>query len=391
MAEGITGELIWTTLVIGLISFWISSRILSVPTAFLVTTVKILLPFFYFAFFFDGTWTFYDDIYYQYQGERMLELGFNPVTALFTPSGIKALTSLSEGRHIIYGWWNLLGQYFFGEHYYAAVFLNVILTFISGYFIFLLAKFVGFSQTYAKGLLLFFLLHWDVLAWSSFTNLKDIMIMTLTVIAIFLTLRLSKKIDLKDVSALAAVTFCFFWIRFYVPFLMLIATILWLTLYQKGKRRYTLILLSIVSIFVALRTVGSEGIIYYSAQLDVSLVNAFKGMIRMALTPQPWSITPAYSFLFIPSILHWMLFVPALISGWILARKSKEFTFLIIYLLVSLLLYSFYEVLQGTRHRVQVIPVIVWLQFHFLWLMLQVAFKTQTKSYYKRVTRFKNN
>ncbi|MEP0854542.1 hypothetical protein [Trichocoleus sp. DQ-U1] len=372
MAEGLTNDLLWAAFCMGLLSFWIASRQLSKITSFFVAAVKVLIPLLYFAFFYDGNWTFVDDIAYQFQGKKMLELGYNPITVLVNPEGLSNLMLLSGGRHILYGWWNILGQYLFGKYYYPPVFLNVFLTFISGYFLFCIAHLSGFSPKYAKGLLLFSLFHWEIVVWSSLVNLKDILIMTITIVAIYLILRLSKQLNFYVLLGLGGIFFIFFWIRFYIPIVIMIATVIWISLFLKGWRRYILLVLSAIgSIFVAF-FLGLENTIYNFNRLDQNWITILLGVIRMALTPQPWSIEPAYTFLFFPSILHWILFVPAVWGVWMLWRRSREAKLLFIYLALALLLYGAFQDIQGPRQRLQLTPIIAWAQFHFLWVIFKI-------------------
>ncbi|MBD2538443.1 hypothetical protein [Coleofasciculus sp. FACHB-SPT36] len=372
MAEGLTSDLLRAAFCIGLLCFWIASRNLSIFTAFYAALVKVLIPLVYFAFFLDGTWIFLDDITYQFQGTKMLQLGYNPITALVNPDGLSNLMSLSGGRHVLYGWWNILGQYLFGKYYYSPVFLNVSLTFISGYFLFRIAHLSGFSRKYAQGLLLFSLFHWEIVAWSSFLNLKDPIIMTLTIIAIYLILRLSKQLKFYDLLGLGGVIFIFFWIRFYVPVVIMIATGIWLSLFQKGWRRYILLFLAAIGSIFVIFFLGLENTLYNFNRLEQNWTTILLGVIRMALTPQPWSIEPEYTFLFFPSILHWVLFIPAICGGWMLWRCSREVKFLFVYLVLTLFLYGAFYELQGPRQRLQITPIIAWAQFHFLWVVLKI-------------------
>lgn len=199
MAEGLSNDLLWVTFWIGFVSFAISSRDFSLGTAFVISLIKVLIPLLYFAFFFDGTWTFLDDISYQSQGTTMLERGYNPASALLTSDGLSNLFSLSGGFHILYGWWNVLAQYLFGPHYYAPIFLNVALTFVSAYFLFRIVILCDFKRRYAQGFIIFFLFHWDVLVWSSLVNLKEILVLALTVICFYSFLKILKT-KKKDIT-----------------------------------------------------------------------------------------------------------------------------------------------------------------------------------------------
>ena len=106
------------------------------------------------------------------------------------------------------------------------------------------------------------------------------------------------------------------------------------------------------------------------------------GLIHFSLTPQPWSIEDNYSFLLLPSIIHWILFVPVLLAARILWQKSLLSRLLLIYLLMVIIFYALIPELQGPRHRVQIIFVIAWMQFHFLWIFTRKAVRHDTTSDY---------
>ena len=365
MAEGLTTNLVWVAFVVGLLGFWIASRDLSFPVALFLSVVKIAVPFVYFAWLFDGTWTFLDDMSYQSYGTEMLRLGYTPITALTNPEGIVMLTSLSGGSHILYGWWNLLGQYFFGEHYYSAVFLNVVLTFVSGFFFVRMLRELGFSRRYQHWCLVFFLLQWDVLVWSSFPNLKDILVMTLTTVSIFLLVKLSREISIPRLGILALVLSTFSLIRFYIIPVTLAAVGAWMFFNWRDRRKYIL-LLGVIMAFFFPRNVGD-------VLENVTLAEMIFGLLRFPLSPQPWSIDENYSFLLLPSIIHWVLFVPTLFGGWFLWRRFPLARLPLIYLIAVIAVGAIVPEAQGPRHRVQVTFIFAWMQFHFLWLILRSA------------------
>ncbi len=373
LAEGLTSDLLWTTFWIGLLCFWITNRDLSIVTTFFVVTLKISIPFLYFAFFYDETWNFKDDIAYQIHGIEMLRLGYNPITALLTPEGWHRLRVLSGGNHIIYAWWNLLGQYFFGEHYYSPVFLNIALTFITGYFLVRLTQLTGFNKQYAKAFLIFFLFHWELLAWSSFINLKDILVMTLTVTSLYCILKLSKKINLKDLSLLFFSLYWFYWLRVYITGLIIIATIIWLVLCYNGRYKFFIVFAALLLSFLIFKFAYPNKL---SDVIDIisNLRSGFQGLFRMSLMPRFWAIGDKKSFLLFPSLLHWFFYLPTLWGLWKLWHRSKEISLLIIYLFLCLLLYgTFPENYQSSRRRVQVVFMIAWAQFHYLWLLTRKA------------------
>jgi hypothetical protein len=90
----------------------------------------------------------------------------------------------------------------------------------------------------------------------------------------------------------------------------------------------------------------------------------------MILTPQPWNVESEYSFLVLPAAFHWFFFLPTAVGGYLLWQRSKESILLIIYLFVVILFCSSFEELLGPRQRFQLVFVIAWMQFHFLWSII---------------------
>lgn len=369
MSEGITPNLLWVSLVVMAAGVLIMSRILTYGAALLVACIRVSIPLIYFSWFFDGTWTFLDDMTYLSQGQQVLFYGYNPITIL---TDIDFLESLTGGHHILYPWWNVLGVYLFGSHYYSPVFLNVILTFVSAYFIFRLATACGFKSNYARALMLFFLLHPEILAWSSFINLKDVMVMTLTIILLYLIIGLSKRLTVPGLCLAAGILFLFYWIRFYVPFMLTSAILIWLVFRHSRRRKFILISLILICSYwlwnsfdiASYREYREKGI------FTTEWMGYSYNLIRIVLTPQPWSIDSNTPFLFVPSILHWLLFVPAVIAGIHIWRRFKGASLPLIYLVLGLLFYSSVPEVIGPRHRFQLIFIIAWMQFHFFWITL---------------------
>jgi len=369
MVAGVSSDLFLAALSVGLIGLWISGRDLSFPVAWFISGIKVIIPFVYFAWFFDGTWIFKDDVSYFVQGSRMLGLGYTPITALLDVEGLRKFMAIAGGPRILYAWWNLLAQFLFGVHYYSAVFLNVLFTFVSGYFFAQLLRAMGFSEQYRRWALVFFLLHWDIIVWSSFVNLKETLVMTLTVISLLLLVKMSQKFQLLPLVGLSLLIIVFAWVRFYVPFLLLSATGIWLGLQWRSKRKFIFILITFVVFFVMFPWGAKE--------LEFLRPTGFPfGIVRFFVTPQPWSIEKASSFLLLPSIFHWFLVAPVVFSGWLLWRRHEFARLPLVYLMVVVTFYAMVPLIQGPRHRVQVTFILAWLQFHFLWMMIKGALRT---------------
>lgn len=360
MAAGLTGDLVVAALFAALVGAWIARRDLPGLVALEIGIAKAAVPFAYFAWFFQRRWTFNDDYEYLEIGRSMLNAGFDPLSALTTERGLTKLFSLAGGRHILYGWWNVLGQWLFGSSYYATVFLNVALTFVCGAFLVRIARRAGFSATYQRWFLAFFLLHWDVIAWSSLTNLKDVLMMTLTAGNLLAVYRLRERFTLARLGVLLAGIVAVSFLRFYAVLFLVAAAGLWWFMAGRFRGRW---LIAAAAAAVAAPAVpwvlGHAG--------SVSLGALPMGLVRFPLTPQPWSVAEGKDFLIVPATFHWLLYVPALLGAILLWRRAPASRLVLLYGLVTVVAYAATPLLQGVRQRVQLVPIFAWMQFHFAW------------------------
>lgn len=359
MTEGLSSDLVLAAITVGIAGFIVLCRYLPVTTSLVISAVKVSIPLIYFGFFYDGSWSFLDDEAYQLHGELLRRLDYNPISVLVEEAGRAKLVELSAGQHVLYAWWNLLAQSLFGEHYYAAVFLNVLLTFVIGAVFFHLIQRLMFGHSYQRGLLVFFLVHWDLLAWSSLLNLKDILVMGFIVAGMYFFVRLHGRWHLMAAAGAVFTLFCLMWLRFYVPLVMLMAYVVWLTLESGRAWKYVYAFL-IAGTFLLLP-------IDWSALEYIEVSSLPTGLLRAPLTPQPWSVEEEYSFLVIPAMLHWLFFVPLLFGASMLWARSGGARLAIVFLVLMLLLYAAVPGLQGPRHRVQLTFLVAWMQFHFFW------------------------
>lgn len=370
MQEGLNTDLFLAALAVGAVGFILIVRQLSFAIALPVAAIKALVPLVYFAFFFDGSWTLIDDVTYQLHGEE-LRLHYGPLSALWQEEGRAKLIELSEGRHFLYAWWNLLAQSLFGEHYYAAVFLNVLLTFFIGLVLFALLGELGFGEGYRRGALVFFLLHWDVLAWSSLVNLKDVLVMALIVPTVYFLVVARRQLRPMPLLGAATGLFLLTWVRYYIPFFLVGAFVIWILVEGRFRWKYLYAFLAGGAILMLP--------LDWSALQYVQPGQIGLGLVRAPLTPQPWSIEDEYSFLMLPSVLHWMLFVPMVIGAMALWARGGGTRFVVVFLVLTMLFYAVVPELQGPRHRVQLTFIIAWMQFHFFWELTLLALKGHPK------------
>lgn len=385
MAQGVTIDLVWAAFWVGLLGLIVASYDLPFPMALFVSGVKIAIPFVYFAWFYDGGWNFLDDFVYQSMGTEMLQFGYTPITALVNPEGIQHLVALSGGIHIFYAWWNLLGQYFFGEHYYSPVFLNVGLTFVGGYFFLRIIYTLGFRRVYAQTFLVFFLLHFDILLWSSFINMKDVIVLTLSIISFFIIILLTDKLSIFYIFSLFFISFLLIWLRFYIPIIIIASVVCWMIEENSilsafiikrlnFPKKYVIVPFIFLFGFISIiYTIGLDMILSYVKKIDAFSINIIYGVVRLYLTPRPWAIESEYSFLMLPSVIHLVLLIPSVYGGFLLWKNSKETRLVLIYLFIVILIYGSYSEIQGVRQRFQIVWIIAWMQFHSLWVVAKGA------------------
>jgi hypothetical protein len=377
---GLTGNLIVTALITATACFIVASKDLGLLQNSLLALIRVSLPLIYFAYFYDGTWNFRDDIAYLEDGHSFLSQGYHPLTTLFSPEARSALKSLAGGDHFLYIWWNALAEFLFGPYYYSPVFLNIILTYICGFFFFRTIQLSNFAYSYGQQALVFFLLHWDILTWSSFINLKDIMVMTLTSAAIFFTIRLTKHWNFADLLSLFLICYISLWIRRYFPLLLFAAIFCWIIISIKGRRKI-LLSVSIILAAILFNFLFSSSFSFLSYLNISNLLEMPFNIIKMYLTPQPWSIIDKKIFLLPASIIHWFLTIPTLIGLAGLWRHSKQCALLIIYLLIGLFAFGIFgsDDIQGPRHRLQFSFILSFAQFHFFYIMNQYFSSTRLR------------
>jgi hypothetical protein len=335
--------------------------------------IKFLVPVVYFAWFADGTWTLIDDLRYLRVGLELAGQGYTPFSVFLSRHGLGQLFLLSEGVHVMYGWFNLLAVTLIGPYYYSPVILNVFITCLSARVLWGFAVDAGYGPRYSSGLTAFYLLHWDVVAWSSFVNVKDSIIVLLTLLLLRALARFQRAPARRELVRAALVSLALVWIRFYVPAIaglaVLIQAVTGRGFVPRHRRAFMLGAFAMVLVmgwFIQSRWLG-----IIRAQIHWSPGQVSLGLVRMLMTPQPWSVSPEYGFLLIPSILHLIMLVPAIAGASMLWRESPMLRLPIIYMGLILLLFAAFPGEQGPRYRHQAVFVLVWAQFTFAWHLLR--------------------
>ena len=342
-----------------------------VPPALLVAAlvVRFAIPLLYFGAWHDGTWSLVDDITYFRQGQALLARGVDPIGFFFDRHALTWLFVDSRGNHILYGWFNLLAQWLAGPHYYAPVLLNVVMTFWAARALYDIVRLATPERSYAAAVTGLFLFHWDVIAWSSFLNMKDNLVLLLTMLLLRAYLGLGKPGRRWALVSIIVVSFTLLWLRFYVPLLMGLCFAFTSALGDRRRlrRRAAILALSLAFLVGMVAAIGPGLLQLAWSRLDLSPASLIVGITRIILTPQPWSVSEANGFLLIPSILHLVMLPAAAIGLVLLWREMPPSRLAVLYALVVLGIFAIFPLQLGPRHRYQVVFVTCWAQMHTLW------------------------
>ncbi len=349
--------LICSALAILVLGYAILSRYLPTWAALTISIIKALVPLVYFWHVFPQSgWTLYDDVRYFDVGASLVQLGYRPWDLLFDPEGRDLLASAAASRHTLYYVWNVVAQSAIGSHYFSAVFFNIGLTYLAGAILWRMLRLLDFPHRFLQGLLALHMLHWDYLSWTSLINVKETLVETLILMSIYGIVRFTRVRSHGSLLWVAGSFFLLFSLRLYIPFLILTAVGVWLLLEWQDSRKYLLLPIVMGLLLWLYSRMGET-----EHQLAPHLMIA--GGFRFLLTPQPWNITPSYSFLQIPMLLQWTFILPALVGAIRLWQQGGECRLTVIVLLAFTCFYAMFPDQQGPRHRVQLVALFCVLEY----------------------------
>lgn len=347
-------ELLRTAAWCALAAFLVLVKPWGARVALVLAVLRIAVPFLHFRYELVDVqaWRLLDDVKYVEEAEA---LGGAVLSG--AQGATDQLFATAEGHHVGFYLCNILAQALFGPTYYAAVFANVVLTCVAARGLLRLLALVGVERRTALATGAFFLLHWDVIAWSSFFNMKDPVVLTLTVWLFVHALELAVRPRLRALAGFLLLSGLLYFFRWYVPLLVAGGVGAWGVLALAGWRRNALLALGLV----ALVLVPLHGDVPTELLRPAGLADGF---FKFALTPRPWGMAEGYRFLLFPASLHWLLAPVAIAGALDLWRRYPRARPVLCYLV---LLFAFYAVvprLHGPRHRFQCAFALAWLQFH---------------------------
>jgi hypothetical protein len=333
-----------------LVAAW---RVTSSPAlALMLALVRTVVFAAYFGIFFDGTYTFLDDWTYL---ERGAELQAEGVGLFNMFDNLPLLITVGQGEHFLYYLYNAIAFDFFGEGYYAPVALNCVLTaVIAGLGTTLAVRERLVPQRQRAIFFAFMLLHPDILAWSTVLNGKDILVLLLHVLLLYaVSLYLNQQRRAAALVAAPTVLAALF-LRYYVPILFAATWVVSIAAQLRGVARWRLLVVALIVFGGLFAQLGTDGLEFALDRLREDMVNPLVGVVRFAVTPLPFNTEPAYGFLDIPALFHWLMLPAVALGIYRVSRSRRPFSrFLLAYTLVFVSLYAIYGELQGPRHRVQ--------------------------------------
>lgn len=337
----------------------------SIKTAYFIALIKAFIFFIFFNNFFNFSYTFLDDVTYI---ETSIEYINNGKTFLSLLSQPLDLVFAFGKWHYLYYLYNILSIEIFGAFYSSPVAFSVILTFFSSLVLYRLLLLLNFPMKVSIYISVFFILHWDLIVWSSFFDLKDTFVQFLTISLIYLIIKNDMKIKFINIFLISFLILLMTFLRFYIPYFIVISYVFFLFLRKyidskKNKLMYfTIILVGFTILIILINAFFLKEVTLFFN----NFTNPIIGSIRYLLTPLPFHMDEGYKFLFFSSILNF-LFFPFLIYGIFIFSKSNLLNsykyFILIYLFIILLFYGSFVELQGPRHKVQIIPFLVIFEF----------------------------
>jgi len=356
-------SLIYPTSAIFLIGFGVIIFYLkSIKLAFFISTIKASIFFIYFFYFFDGSFTFLDDVKYfttasEYinRGETFLNLISSPLNLIY----------IFGHFHFLYYLYNILSIEIFGNYYFAPVAMNVIITYFTGVIFYKLLLLLKLNHNSIVFITVLYLLHWDILAWSSIVNFKDFIVQFITISILYLLVKNDIRFSIINILLIAILVLNVTFLRFYIPYFILFAYLIFKIFikyqYSRSNKSFYLLFLSLFII-----TIGIILNLFFRSEVNLFLnhvTNPLIGMVRFIMTPLPFHMEEGYDFLLFSSLIDFLSLPLFLYGLYLFSRLNSKYKYLIlIYFLIILFFYGSFAELQGPRHKIQILPFIILFQ-----------------------------
>ena len=310
--------MIMEVIIFGGLSILLSYRVLGMRAAMTVIPIRFLVPFLYFRYFHFPHWMEWDDgRYFSIQSYFASHgIGLHSSLLNWLPLfGLKGGTLFNPIGVVLMD--------IFGIGYSTNIFFFVFLSFSCVPFIGRMCAALGMSYSEARLFSIFFLLHPDSVAYSSFMDLRDPLIMAFTTMAC--CSYIAWKFNRKWIDFIAAALFLVFvgQLRVYTPPILLISFILALSMgYRIGGKNYrkNILRISVIS-FLSLVVFSYEWSIHQAIiREEVQRYPNAKIMMIYMISPLTWNIPNEPSFYWVTSIFH-LSMLPLLVIGAVVVWK----------------------------------------------------------------------
>lgn len=373
-------DLILPSLVILVAGFVISLAFTRRPVlSCSIAALKAGLFLLYFSVFFDGSYTFLDDWRYLRVGELLAQQHIGIINFIHN---YQYVLSTVESVNLSYYIYNASSIDLFGPGYYAPVAMNILLTFIAAGLLTRTARIgLGMSRRTSMGLFAFLALAPSILAWSTITNMKDILVATGTATVVYAVALLDSGKPWRALLIAAAGAAVLMVTRFYVPLTLAAAFGASLLFSARARRSPWLWLTATVALVGVLHMLGHGSLTGALHKLRGGAGNPVAGIVRFVMTPIPFHTAPGYGFLDLPQLIYWLL-LPFEAYGMVAVWKKRTLTghFLVVYFLIMTVLYGVQTSLQGPRHRIQIDGLIVIFQYHGILALFRQQFRATARA-----------
>ena len=368
-------QLFFACLIVWLIGTLILSRVSPTRVAMLVMLAKVILVASFFILWYQPQWKIGgDDGEYFREGLYILGLGVDP-WEYFRSAHFNYLLEAESGRVAFYSL-IYLAMYFLGGEYYSVVLLLVLSSTITAYFLACVDQELWGSKHPNAWTGVVFALHWVTITWTSFLILKEPIVMMLLAGALYgLTGENHKARILRGAVGIACLLLLFR-VRFYMPYIFLMAVFFGGFLHLKP-----LLKVAIIPVVFAVLWFERAHIGYFMGLAD--LPGAFLNGLHFVLQPAFWRITEPAEFMWLQAVLHWVA-APFTALGLIVILRRRKFLGVVILAMIGgmIAFYSFIPELASTRHRMPIDSLFIFAQLaaiRVLWQFWNKQFRQEIR------------
>jgi hypothetical protein len=353
-------SLIISSLILFIFSFFFGKLVFkSIPISLSVAFIKTGFYLIFFLFFFNknnfafpDAITYARDVKFLFENYTLIELILNSQQTIIL---------FSQG-HPFYYYWSYVSFLVFGSYIHSPIVLNILSTFLGSYYIYKISsKYFYISNKNSILLSVIYCLHWEVLPWSSFFNLRDILIQVNILALIYYLLKIFNRLRLNIIIKLAITLFILKYLRQHLVYIFFLTVFLitFLNLKKINLKIYLIIFFSMLCVFLY-----NLKYFYLLFQNWYERFDFNYGIeiIRLLLSPLPnvQTVYNGYGFLVIGSIIN-IITLPFLLLGIIYSFKNnlRNAFILFIFFLTILFVIGSYDNVQGPRQRLMISTIIL--------------------------------